>query len=187
VASVAGAQPGLIDQVKGSSMSEMIAIEYGDVGTAKTAREKVMDLQRQGLISLRDAAVVEVSPSGKIKMHQAASMTGAGAASGAMWGGLIGLLFFAPFLGMAIGAGTGALAGKATDVGVDDSFMRDLAATLQPGSAVLFLLVDQVTVDKVVQEMAPMQLGGRLLRSSLSREAEQQLSDAVEAARLAHV
>lgn len=168
-------------------MSEMIAIEYSDVATAKTARERILDLQRQGLISVRDAAVVEVSTGGKIKVHQGASATGAAAASGAMWGGLIGLLFFAPFLGMAVGAGTGALAGKSVDVGVDDTFMKDLASTLQPGSAVLFLLVDQITIDKVVAEMAPHQLGGRLLRSSLSRDAEQRLTDAVEAARLAHV
>jgi uncharacterized membrane protein len=168
-------------------MSEMIAIEYSNVATANAAREKIMDLQRQGLIELRDAAVVEVDADGKVKMHQAASATGAAAASGALWGGLIGLLFFAPFIGMAIGAGTGALAGKSVDVGVDDSFMKELGSALRPGAAVLFLLVDRITVDKVVAELAPHQLGGRLLRSSLSREAEQRLSDAVEAARLAHV
>lgn len=168
-------------------MSEMIAIEYADVATAKTAREKILDLQRQGLISVRDAAVVDVDANGKVRMHQATSATGAGAASGALWGGLIGLLFLAPFLGMAIGAGTGALAGKSIDVGVDDKFMKDLGSTLQPGMAVLFLLVDQVTIDKVVSEMAPMQLGGKLLRSSLSRDAEQRLNEAVDAARFAHV
>jgi uncharacterized membrane protein len=168
-------------------MSEMIAIEYSDVATANTARQKIMELRKQGLIDLRDAAVVEVNAGGKVKVHQAASATGAGAASGAMWGGLIGLLFLAPFIGMAVGAGAGALAGKSVDVGVDDSFMKDLASTLQPGEAVLFLLVDRITVDKVVAELAPQQLGGRLLRSSLSREAEQRLTDAVDAARLAHV
>ncbi|MEV0560541.1 DUF1269 domain-containing protein [Dactylosporangium sp. NPDC050588] len=168
-------------------MSEIIAIEYSDIPTAKAAREKLVGMQRQGLITLRDAAVVEVNAGGKVKVHQAASATGIGAAGGAMWGGLIGLLFFAPFLGMAVGAGAGALAGKSADVGVDDTFMKDLAGTLQPGSAVLFLLVDQITLDKVVQEMAPLQLGGRMLRSSLSRDAEQRLNDAVDAARLAHV
>jgi len=173
--------------VKGIIMSDMIAIEYNDVPTAKAAREKIIDLQRQGLITVRDAAVVEVNADGKVKVHQAASVTGAATAGGALWGGLIGLLFLAPFLGMAIGAGTGALVGKATDVGVDDTFMKGLASTLQPGSAVLFLLIDQSTVDKVVQEMASSQFGGRMLRSSLSRDAEQRLTDAVEAARLAHV
>ncbi|GAA0715782.1 DUF1269 domain-containing protein [Dactylosporangium roseum] len=166
-------------------MSDLIAIGYRDVSTANAAREKIIDLQRQGLITVRDAAVVDVAPDGKVRVHQAASATGVGATSGALWGGLIGLLFFAPFLGMAVGAGAGALAGKATDVGVDDKFMKDLGATLQPGTAALFLLIDQVTVDKVMAEMAPHQFGGQLLRSSLSVEAEQRLRDAVDALHLA--
>ncbi|MEV6928927.1 DUF1269 domain-containing protein [Dactylosporangium sp. NPDC051485] len=165
-------------------MSDLIAIGYRDTATANAAREKIIELQRQGLITVRDAAVVESGADGKVRLHQAASATAVGAAGGAMWGGLIGLLFFAPFLGMAVGAATGAIAGKATDVGVDDKFMKDVGAALQPGSAALFLLIDQVTVDKVMAEMAPYQFGGRLLRSSLSTEAEQRLRDAIEAAHL---
>ncbi|MET7395111.1 DUF1269 domain-containing protein [Dactylosporangium sp. NPDC005572] len=161
-------------------MSDLIAIGYRDLTTANAAREKIIDLQRQGLITVRDAAVVDVGPDGKIRLHQGASATAVGAAGGALWGGLIGLLFFAPFLGMAVGAGAGAIAGKATDVGVDDKFMKDVGAAMQPGSAALFLLVDQVTVDKVVAEMAPYQFGGKLLRSSLSMEAEQRLRDAIQ-------
>ena len=42
-----------------------------------------------------DAVVVEHQPDGKIKLHQAMSTTGAGAAGGALWGGLIGLIFLA--------------------------------------------------------------------------------------------
>ncbi|MFI5909952.1 DUF1269 domain-containing protein [Dactylosporangium sp. NPDC051541] len=168
-------------------MSDLIAIGYRDVATANAAREKIIDLQRQGLIKVRDAAVAESEPGGKVKLHQSASAVGAGAAGGALWGGLIGLLFLAPFLGMAVGAGAGALAGKAVDTGVDDRFMKDVGAALQPGSAALFLLVDQVTVDKVIAEMAPYNFGGRLLRSSLSTTAEQQLRDAIEAAHLTSV
>jgi uncharacterized membrane protein len=168
-------------------MSELVAIGYPDVATAKMAREKIMDLQRQGLITVRDAAVVESGPDGKVRLHQAGSATGVAAAGGAMWGGLIGLLFLAPFIGMAVGAAAGAAAGKLTDTGVDDNFMKEVGAALEPGSAALFLLVDQITVDKVVAEMAPYQLGGRLLHSSLSMDAEQRLRDALEAAQLTRV
>ncbi|GGM59295.1 DUF1269 domain-containing protein [Dactylosporangium sucinum] len=167
-------------------MTDLVAIGYRDLSTANAARDKIMDLQRQGLITVRDAAVVDVGPDRKIKIHQSTSMAAAGAAGGALWGGLIGLLFLAPFLGMAVGAGAGALAGKATDVGVDDKFMKDLAASLEPGSAAMFLLVDQVTVDKVMSEMAPYNFGGRLLHSSLDMEAEQRLRAAIEAQHMAH-
>jgi uncharacterized membrane protein len=168
-------------------MSDLIAIGYRDLATASAARDKILDLQRQGLITVRDAVVAEADPSGKVKLHQGVSTTATGAAGGVMWGGLIGLLFFAPFLGMALGAAGGALAGKMTDVGVDDKFMKDVTNALQPGSAVLFLLIDKVTVDKVVAEMAPYHFEGQLLRSSLSTEAERELRDMVAAARLAPV
>jgi uncharacterized membrane protein len=168
-----------------NEMSDLIVIGYPDLDTAQAARRKLIELQREGLITLRDAAVVEATPNGKIKLHQGASMTGLGAASGAMWGGLIGLLFLAPFLGMAIGAASGALGGKMTDVGVDDRFMKDVGEALQPGTAALFLLVEKVTLDKVAAEMANSRFEGRLIRSSLSAEAERQMQEAVEKARLA--
>jgi uncharacterized membrane protein len=168
-------------------MSDLVAIGYRDVATANMARDKIIELQRQGIITVRDAAVVEAGPDGKVRLHQANSNAATGAAGGALWGGLIGLLFLAPFLGMAVGAAAGGVAGKFTDTGVDDKFMKDIGKTLEPGSAALFLLVDQVTVDKVVAEMAPYDLGGRLLHSSLNMEAEQRLREAMSAANLARV
>jgi len=164
-------------------MSDLIAIGYRDVSTAEQARATLFELQKQGLIAIRDAAIVEARPDGKVKLHQSAPTTGTGAAGGALWGGLIVLLFLAPFLGMAVGAAGGAVAGKFTDVGVDDSFMRDVGATLQPGTAALFLLVDNVTLDKVTAEMSQHHFEGRILRTSLSSEAEQHLRDVAQNAR----
>ena len=42
---------------------------------------------------------------GKVRIHQAVSLTAAGAASGALWGTLIGMLFLMPVAGLAIGPG----------------------------------------------------------------------------------
>lgn len=166
-------------------MSDLIVIGYRDVTTAEAARDKIFDLQKQGIISLSDAAIVEAKPDGKIKLHQTRSTAGMGAAGGALWGGLIGLLFFVPLFGMAIGAAGGALAGKVSDVGVDDSFMREIGSRLTPGKAALFLLVDKVTLDKVAAEMAPYHFEGEIIRTSLSADAEQHLREAAEAARAA--
>ena len=65
----------------------------------------------------------------------------------ALWGGLIGLVFFMPLLGMAIGGATSATTGAMTDVGVDDAFMQDLGEKLKPGGAAVFVLVRQSTQD----------------------------------------
>lgn len=161
-------------------MSNLFVIGYPDVPAAAAARDKILSLQKEHLIELDDIVVVE-NKDGKIKLHQSANLAGLGAASGALWGGLIGLIFFMPLLGMAVGAAAGAAGGALTDVGVDDKMMKDLANTLSPGSAAVFALVRQSTQDKVIAELAP--YGGKLLQSSLSAEAEEHLREALAAAR----
>jgi uncharacterized membrane protein len=163
-------------------MSELFVIGYPDIDTAEHVRDRLIQMQTEQLITMDDIVVV-ANEGGKIKLHQARSMTGLGAASGALWGGLIGLLFFAPILGMAVGAGSGALAGKFTDVGVDDNLMKDIGNALSPGSAAVFVLIAKMTEDKVIAELLP--YGGQLLRSSLSAEQETHLRDAVKTARAA--
>ena len=56
--------------------------------------------------------------------------------------------------------------------------IKELAASLQPGSSAIFVLVRRVTADKVVPEFA--RFGGRVLRSSLSVAQEQKLQAALE-------
>ena len=92
-------------------------------------------------------------------------MTGLGAASGALWGGLIGLLFLQPLVGMAIGAAGGAAMGSVSDHGIDDDFMKQLGEKLQDGNAAVFVLVRQATADKVIPEIS--KFGGRVIQSWL--------------------
>jgi len=46
----------------------------------------------------------------------------------------------APWLGLAIGAITGAIAGKKTDIGIDDKFIKEVGETIEPGHIALFYL-----------------------------------------------
>ena len=121
-------------------MSTLVAIAYPDAETAERVRTELIQLTKEHLLQLDDAVVVEHRADGKIKLHQAISTTGAGAAGGALWGGLIGLLFLAPLFGMAIGAASGAAMGKMSDVGVNDDFMKELGAKTPPGGAALIML-----------------------------------------------
>ena len=84
-------------------MANLVAIAYDDVDQAQQVTETLGQLMKEHSIELEDAVIVEHRSDGKIKLHQP-SMAGLGAASGALWGGLIGLIFFMPLLGAAIGA-----------------------------------------------------------------------------------
>jgi uncharacterized membrane protein len=156
-------------------MSDLIAIAYDDEFKAEEVRLTLAKLQKEHLIELEDAAVVVKDKDGKVKLKQAVNLTSSGAVSGGFWGLLIGTLFFVPLVGAAVGAATGALGGALTDIGVDDDFMRGLGETLQPETSALFVLVRQVTPDKVLDEVAP--FGGKVLRTSLSKDQEEELQE----------
>lgn len=158
-------------------MSQLVVIAYPDEATAQQALGTLGQLSKEQLISLEDAAYVTRDMSGKPKLHQTQSLTGAGAAGGAFWGFLFGLIFFVPIFGLAVGAASGALAGKMSDLGIDDKFMKEVGEQIKPGTAALFLLVRSSTADKVVPEMA--RYGGTVIKTSLSTEQENQLKEAL--------
>jgi uncharacterized membrane protein len=156
-------------------VSDLVAIAYPDVDTARQVASNAAEAQKAHLLELDDMVIVERKDDGKIKLHQP-SLTGAGAAGGALWGGLIGLIFFVPLFGMAVGAAAGAAAGKMSDAGVDDQFMKDLGSNLESGGAALILLVRKANMDKILAEV---KIPGEVIQSSLSAESEQALKDAL--------
>jgi uncharacterized membrane protein len=160
-------------------MSDLVAIVYPSEAQAEAMRNKLLELQQEYLIELNDAVVVEKTADGKIKLHQLFNTTAAGAASGSFWGLLIGMLFFMPAVGMALGAASGALSGALSDFGVNDRFMKDLAAGMQPGDAALFVLIKKMTTDKVLDAVKG--TGGTILQTSLDHTKEQALREALAA------
>jgi uncharacterized membrane protein len=159
-------------------MSELIAITYPDQNRAEEVLAALRRLQGAYLVDLEDAAYVTKNSNGKLKLHQTHDLTATGAVGGGLWGMLIGLLFFAPFLGLALGAGAGALMGKVSDYGINDQFAKSLTSQMQPGSSALLILVRSVTPDKVIPEFA--KYGGTLIHTTLSKESEERLQAALE-------
>jgi uncharacterized membrane protein len=160
-------------------MSDLVAIAYPDLGTARQVAANLDEAQKSHLITLEDAVIVERQAGGKVKLHQP-SLAGMGAAGGALWGGLIGLIFLVPLFGMAIGAASGAIAGKFSDTGVDDEFMKRLGSELDEGKAAVILLVRDITADKVLPEI---KIPGTVIQTSLSNDDEAALQAALDAAK----
>jgi uncharacterized membrane protein len=145
-------------------------------------RAALVKLQREYLIELEDAVVVSKDSKGKVKLHQAVNLTAAGAFGGGFWGLLIGTLFFMPAVGAAIGAGSGALSGVLSDAGIDDNFMREMGRGFKPGTAALFVLIRKMTADKVLADLSEFRGKGRVLKTSLTKDSEDLLRQALEAA-----
>jgi uncharacterized membrane protein len=166
-------------------MSQLIAISYPDVSRAEQVLATLSQLQSQYLIDLEDAVYVTKDASGKVQLHQPMNPTGAGAAGGAVMGGIfgfvLGLFVLMPIAGAAvgagIGAGTGALAGHFADYGIDDTFVKQLEATLQPNSSAILVLVSRATPDKVLPEIS--KYGGTIVQTSLTAENDAKLRAAL--------
>jgi len=161
-------------------VSDLIAVAYPDRETAETVRQRLAQLTLEHMLELEDAVVVDRDEDGKVKLHQAHNPVARGAAGGALWGGLIGMLFLAPLFGMLVGAAAGGTSGAFVDVGVNDQFMKQLGEKLTPGGAALIVLVRKVTPDKVLPEIS--QYGGEVLQTSLDDESEAKLREVLEQA-----
>ncbi len=161
-------------------MSDLVFIAFPTEQKAEEVRQKVLSLQREYLIELGDAVVVVKDDKGHVKLNQMINLTATGAASGALWGTLIGFIFLNPLIGTALGAASGALGGKFSDIGINDQFMKDAAEALQPNTAGLFLLIRKMTTDKVLADLKG--VGGTLMQTSFDETKEAQLRAALSAA-----
>jgi uncharacterized membrane protein len=160
-------------------MSTLVAVSYPSEDAAATVINKLIELQKEKIVTLEDAVYVTKTADGKPQLHQTHNLVGAGALGGAFWGLLFGMLFLMPFVGAAIGAASGAFAGSLSDIGVDDDFARKLAESLTPGSSLVIVLIREATADKLIEQVAP--FGGTVIQSSLSNEDQAKLQASLNA------
>ncbi len=157
-------------------MATLTVWKFETADGAQGALDKVVELSKQQLIQIQDAAIVSW-PAGKKspKTRNLGDMTGRGALTGAFWGMLFGLIFFIPFFGLAVGAAMGALAGKFSDYGIDDNFIKQVREKVTEGTSALFLLTSGAVQDKVKQAFAGTSM--QLVQSNLNSEQEARLRE----------
>ena len=160
-------------------MAHLVVLGVDNRDDAERLFDLAGDLAKQELLQLEDAAYAYRDDRGKVRIHQAVSLTGAGAASGALWGTLIGLIFLMPVAGLAIGAGTGALAGKLADVGINDDTIKQIGGQLEQGKAAVFLLARSATVDRVIEAIKP--FNPTVVQTNLTKDREEELVQALQA------
>ncbi|MEA2159753.1 MAG: hypothetical protein QOD66_2133 [Solirubrobacteraceae bacterium] len=161
-------------------MADLIAIGYDDEQTAQEAAEEVYRLARDLVIEPEAVAVIVRDEKGRYRVTTNHHPVAEGVTWGMFWGVLFGLLFFVPVFGFAIGGVFGALFGVLEKIGVDRHFAEEVRDMVQPGTSALFLVVVKVTPDKALTALS--KFGGRVLKSSLSGDAERQLQDALAGA-----
>jgi uncharacterized membrane protein len=155
-------------------MSDLIVIGYENPQTAQQAYEQVQRLQRDFVVDLRGLAIVNVDADGKTHVDTPSRIIGTSAVSGALFGLLMGVLFFIP--GMALlGGAVGALMGVLNKSGVDKEFRNRVEHLLEPGHSAVVVMASKITEDKFATAMQP--FGGTILKTSLSETDEKELAE----------
>jgi uncharacterized membrane protein len=158
--------------------SSLVVLKFDTPEGADQGLQVALELQKEHLLQLLDAAMV-TWPKGKKKpkTRHLGDQTCTGAWYGAFWGMLFGLLFFMPFLGAAWGAAVGAISGHFADYGIGRDFIEQVRSKVKEGTSALFLLLGQVTTDRVVEafKAAPK---FEIIASNLSHEQEARLKEA---------
>jgi len=158
-------------------MAELIVLGYDGRETARRAYVEVLTLQRDDVVDLQGIAGVDVDAYGKTHVETPQSVVGASAASGALWGMLLGLLFFVPYLGFSLGGAMGVVMSKIGQSGIDETFRGQARDLLQPGRSAVVVMAASVIEDEFAAALGP--YGGEVLRTSLSDADERELAHEV--------
>jgi uncharacterized membrane protein len=166
-------------------MSDLIAVGFDNMTKADEVLWRLRAMQSEHLVDLEDAVVVIRDQTGRVQLKQSVDLAGLQASSGLIagtfLGGLIGMLFLNPtagfLLGGMFGAGAGALSGSLADYGIEDDFIKSLAQTIPHNSSALFVLARKARLDKILPALSD--VGGKVLKTSLSADQEKRLQEAL--------
>ena len=155
-------------------MSVLIVIGYEDPRAARQAYEQVQRLHLDFIVGLHGLAIIEVDDDGKTHVDTPGRFVGEAAATGALFGLLLGLLFFVPGM-VLLGGAIGALMGNLNRSGVDAEFRNRVGHLVEPGHSAMVIMASKISEDKFSSAMQP--FGGTILKTSLSETDEKELAE----------
>ncbi len=159
----------------------LVGISFETAFRAQEFLVAASGLAAAGKLKLKDAVTVVKDDSGRTVVHETVDPTPLRSAlSGAMWAGLFGLILGGPvgwIAGLAVGAGAGAITAKVRDLGVPDEWVTWFRDAVQPGTATVALLVEDLDRNALVAEAARF-TGAELVYANLDNATIERVRDA---------
>ncbi len=163
------------------SPQTLVGVSFENMFRAQEFLIAASGLAAAGKLKLKDAVTVVKNEDGKTVVHETTDPTPARSAlSGAMWAGLFGLILGGPvgwIAGLAVGSGAGAVAAKVADLGVPDEWVRWFRDAVQPRTATVALLVENLDRDALVAEASRF-TGAELVYANLDDATIERVKDA---------
>jgi len=141
-------------------------------------REALKDLEKRGLLSLDDAAVIVRDADGKFKVHgQLDRGVKVGAGGGALIGLLLGSIFF-PIGGIILGALAGAGIGASAKIGIDKKFIKDIGEAMPNSSSAIIIYARHANPSALRAALEPFK--GQIFQTTLEGDDEESLHRALQ-------
>ena len=129
---------------------QVVIAAFHDEQSANKVLEELKQAKKQGLIQIRDAAVLTKDAQGKLHIKDTKDWGfGKGALAGGVVGVVAGLLAGPVGWGLLGGALIGGVAAKMADGGFDNKRLEQLGAKLTPGSSAIVAVIDHIWVAQV--------------------------------------
>jgi uncharacterized membrane protein len=159
----------------------LVGISFESTFRAQEFLIAASGLAAAGKLQVKDAVIINRDTSGKTVVHETLDPTpGRSAMSGAMWAGLFGLILGGPvgwIAGIVVGAGAGAASAKLMDLGIPDEWVAWFKDAIQPGTATVALLVENLDRNALVAEAGRF-TGAELVYANLDEATITRIKDA---------
>jgi uncharacterized membrane protein len=136
----------------------LVGISFPDIFRAQEFLTAATGLAAKGRLKLKDAVLVVKDSDGKTHVKETIDPEPAKTAlSGAMWAGLFGLILGGPVgwgVGLVAGGVGGAVTAKVVDLGISDEWVGWFRQAVQPDTATVALLIEDLERDALVEEAA---------------------------------
>jgi uncharacterized membrane protein len=133
---------------------QLLVAAFQEEKAADAALDELKAAKWAGLIGIKDAAVIRKDQKGKLHIKETGDMGGGkGAVIGGVVGATLGLLT-GPIGAVALAGGViGGLAAKLRDGGFPDSRLKQVGASLEPGTSAIVAVVEHRWVADLQQEL----------------------------------
>ncbi|NER08311.1 MAG: DUF1269 domain-containing protein [Okeania sp. SIO3C4] len=148
----------------------MLVIAFSDLSGANDVLHKLRELEKIDHLDIENACVAERSAKGRLQLKQNVGDTTEDTLHPRFWRRLVGHL-------LRHGEDEMSDEGATPELGFSQKFAKQLSQQLTPGTSALFVLVDQASLEEVVEILQD--YTGTILRSSLQPEEREVLSQAL--------
>jgi uncharacterized membrane protein len=143
---------------------------------AAHAEAMLEDAQRDQLVKIFDHAIVSWPPGAEHPTTKHGhDDTWKGAGWGAFWGIMVGALATIPVLGLAAGAGLGALAKATERLGISEEQLVKIGQGITEGSSALFLVTESGDLDRLGERMRGLDM--KLVETNLTGVEQEMLKE----------